>query len=331
VIRPRTALIAALALLALAGASAAEAAKPAVEVRPAERFAYITMPGSEGWHLQLSAVLGTKGPQSVGIFARGPHHEEVQYIGIEGRAAENGVIESNVPGLARVAVRFEQTSETPVHFESGRCKIEGKGLDLKGIFRGTIAFHGEGGYTTIKRQSAAGRIEIKPREACPKPKHRPRPPKTTTEDLGVEYLLAGREESDRRSLTFETFGSEPKLLGGPLTAFIARYEHWRGKVMVLAQTKALGEEAGVFSLTAPEGTPTEATVNPPAPFKGTGTFKLESPTTASWTGDLSVEIPTLGTVNLAEPGFWAGACAARCTKTFPEGLSIGFQVVSRLP
>ena len=101
--------------------------------------------------------------------------------------------------------------------------------------------------------------------------------------------------------------------------------------MVLALTKALGEEASVFSLTAPEGTPTAATATPPAPFKGSGTFTLESPSTAAWTGDLSVEIPTLGSVDLTGPGWWAGACAARCTKTFPEGLSVGFGVDSRLP
>ena len=89
--------------------------------------------------------------------------------------------------------------------------------------------------------------------------------------------------------------------------------------------------AGLFSLTAPDGTPTEATVKPPAPFSGTATFKLESPTTASWTGDLSVELPTLGTVDLAEPGFQAGACAAQCTKTFPDGAEIGFLTASRLP
>ena len=39
---------------------------------------------------------------------------------------------------------------------------------------------------------------------------------------------------------------------------------------------------------------TEATLEPPAPFSGSATFHLDTPKTASWTGDLAVELPGLG-------------------------------------
>jgi hypothetical protein len=166
---------------------------------------------------------------------------------------------------------------------------------------------------------------VHPRATCSQRKHQPRHPKQELEDLGIEYLAAGQEENGGDSLAFSSFASDfPGT--GPIADFSATYTHRRGKLTVFASTRALGEEKGLFSLTAPEGTPTEATVDPPAPFSGSATFKLESPTTASWTGDLSVEIPTLGTVRLAEAGWWAGACAASCTKTFPPGFRVGFEL-----
>jgi hypothetical protein len=327
--RPRTASIVALSLLAaLVGAPVAAAkAKARGEVQPAESFIFVMIPASNGWHLQLTAEVGKKGSRQVGVYARGPHEEEVGYLGVKGRVTEDGTIEAKVPGLVHVALRFEPTSETPVDLGIEGCKLEGQALSLKGVFRGTIAFHGEGGYTTVKRRSAHGLIEVHPRATCPKRKHQPRPTKQEVEDLGLESLRAGHEEKGGGLLEFNAFATGLKLPGtGPLTNFSATYIHRRGKLTVFASTRKLGEEKGLFSLTAPEGTPTEATVDPPAPFSGSATFKLESPTTASWTGDLSVAIPTLGTVSLAEPGWWAGACAARCTKTFPKRSSANFEL-----
>ncbi len=48
--------------------------------------------------------------------------------------------------------------------------------------------------------------------------------------------------------------------------------------------------------------------------------QIAAPTAASWTGDLSVEIPTLGNVFLAAPGTWSTLCEdATCTETLPPG------------
>lgn len=333
-LRLGTASIVALALLAALIGAPAAAAKPATEVFPAARIAFLKAKGTNGWHLQVSAVLpsGKKAKQPIGFFTAGPHREEVSYTGSEGRVSGDGLIAGRVPGIGRIAVRFEQTSEQPVTYGAeGGCKVEGKSAVLKGIFRGKIEFHGEGGYTTVQRSSAPGTIEVHPRIVCPRPKNLPHQP--TADGEGTEYLLAGRDEGDGGSLTLAAFATGLKIPGaGSLTSFSATYTHRHGKLLIAATTRAAGEEGKAnFSLTAPSGLPTEATVAPPAPFSGTATFKLESPTTASWTGDLSVEVPTLGTVNLAEPGFWAGACATECTKTFPPGVKIGLLTSSRLP
>lgn len=334
VIRLGTASIVALALAAAAVApSATVAAKP--EIHPARRITSITAKGTDGWQLQVTALVeagkGGRGP--IGFFTRGPHHEEVQYVGAKGRTTADGLIVGKAPGLGRTDVRFERTSETPVTFVPERgCKAEGKSATLKGVFRGRIEFHGEGGYTTVDRQSAPGEVQLVPRVVCPRAKHHSRPAPETTEEAGIEYLAAGRDEKGGGSLSFEAFAMGLHLgADQPLTDFSATYTHKHGRLLILASTRVLAEQEGVLALTAPEGTPTEATVDPPAPFSGSAAFKLETPTTASWTGDLSVEVPTLGRVSLAEPGFWAGACAAHCTKTFPGRVSFGFYTVSRLP
>ena len=66
----------------------------------------------------------------------------------------------------------------------------------------------------------------------------------------------------------------------------------------------------------------EATVAPPAPFSGSATFHLDDPKTASWTGDLAVEMPGLGKVSLTGDGIEAGLCSglSNCTKTLPKDL-----------
>ncbi len=66
----------------------------------------------------------------------------------------------------------------------------------------------------------------------------------------------------------------------------------------------------------------EATITPPAPFSGSATFHLEDPQTASWTGELAVEMPGLGKVPLTGDGIDAGLCKGppNCTKTLPKVL-----------
>jgi hypothetical protein len=99
----------------------------------------------------------------------------------------------------------------------------------------------------------------------------------------------------------------------------------RAGLTIASRTTSGGGEGGL-SLSAPNGMPSEATVEPPAPFSGRAAFGLESPTVATWTGDLSVELATLGRVGLVEPGFRAGACqGSKCTETFPPGVEINLQ------
>lgn len=186
----------ALAAAALFGTPAAGAASPRqVESTPALRIASFDAHGSGGWVLGVSASPGRgKGsPGSIGLTTHGPHHEEVDYIGLKAQVTPDGRIVANAPRLGRIAVGFEETSETvlDVHPRKG-CTVEGRSTIRKGVFRGAIEFHGERGYTTVARRSARGEIVDIPREVCKRRKHRRRPPHQPGGDSRVEYLLAAR-------------------------------------------------------------------------------------------------------------------------------------------
>lgn len=319
----------ALATTALLGAPAAGAAAK-TESTPALRIASFDARGTGGWVLGVSAGRVSKGPTGVAMTTHGPHHGEVSYIGVKGRLTADDRIVERWPGLGHIAVRFEETSKTVLstHALKG-CKVEGQAAILKGVFRGTIEFHGERGYTTVARRSARGEIVAIPREVCKRDKH-PSPPHEPATQPGIEFVLAGRDLAGG-SLEFSAFRLDRSFGGAAPTAeFEATYTRERHGLLTVARTEVSDEGADALTLTAPHGKPTEATVNPPAPFSGAGAFKLESPTKASWTGDLSVEIPILGDVSLTEPSFKAGACAAHCTKTFPNGAEFGFLTHSLL-
>jgi hypothetical protein len=337
VTRPRTTIVTALALAAvtLLAVPAASTAKPhsRKHVHPGISIASFTAHGSNGWRIDVSAFTKFEGKpsRSVSLSAERHRGESVFYQGIKAKVTESGDIAAKLPGLGRIAVKFDQASEKHLHAipEEG-CTAKDETVSREGFVRGVIKFHGERGYTTVERRSAPARIIESPAEVCNGPKFTPAPEHLPGEKEATEqtkYFLAGRK-IDNGQLTFSALST-----GAPFasTDYSASYLHRRKGLFVYASTRAGGIKTRPFSLIAVEGTPTEAQMTPPAPFTGSGTFKLESPTKASWTGDLEVEVPTLGVVNLTAPGFWAGACAIHCTKTFPEGLRIGFGTSSSLP
>lgn len=322
------ALVATTMALALApSAGAAPGGK--AQIRPATQIAILFAPGTKGWHLQVTATLGSAdaGRQSLGIYVKGPHHQTITYGargGIKGRATEDGRIVGRVPGVGRIDVRFEQTSEKPLETTPQKgCTKEGKSAVLVGVFRGTIEFRGEGGYTKVDRTSARGEIWVTPRELCPPRKHQPASDETPRRRSGLTYLAAGRNLAGG-SLTLDVLASLPEGHFPALTIFNATYTHRSHGVDISDMILVDKESEDLSTVTSADGAPTELAITPPGPFTGSATFKLESPTQASWTGDLAVDFLGLGKTSLAGPGWWAGACESTCTNTFPPGSQVLF-------
>jgi hypothetical protein len=139
----------------------------------------------------------------------------------------------------------------------------------------------------------------------------------------LETLFAGREGKQRLSFSVSRFDLGPKF-GGPSVSFSASSSTQRHGFFVSASVSAEGEPA-TFLTPNPAGTLEDASVSPPAPFHGSATFHLDSPTSANWTGALSVELPGVGSVPLAGDGFWSALCEdATCTKTLPPNVRLAF-------
>jgi hypothetical protein len=98
-----------------------------------------------------------------------------------------------------------------------------------------------------------------------------------------------------------------------------------GDRLVLGRADHLEEGAAGRVLGRPPASPKKRPSNRRSPFSGSGLFKLGSPTKASWTGDLGVEIPTLGVVGLTGPKSSSALCiGTECTKASPSTTEFGW-------
>jgi hypothetical protein len=323
-------------LAALASAPIATA-KPQTKVDAGSKWISVALPTKKGWHASVEAVTGGRaGGNEISISVNGPSHESVTY-GVHGRVSRDGAIVAKFPGLGRVNVRFDQTEvKKLIDNVEPRCSVGRETLSRKGTFRGRIDIHDPGVLGTIDRRATPGSILDFPAETCPAPKRGPRggggrksEPEGSEESnrSGSAALYTGRK-FDGGELSFNASTLEA---GGPFGTkaaprfdFVADFSKSRHGLSTFATASAALVSRGL-TVIGPTGAPTEATVEPPAPFQGSATFKLESPTTASWTGDLSVEIPTLGKVPLTVPGTWSMLCqGSACTETLPPGMQFAF-------
>jgi hypothetical protein len=310
-------------------------AKPPTKVVAGSKWISVELPAKKGWQASVGAVVGGRaGASEISISVNGPDHESVQY-GVHGRVSKDGAIVAKFPGLGRVNVVFDQEKVKKLNdiVEPG-CSADRETLSRKGTFRGRIDIHDPGVLGTIDRRATPGSILDFPAETCPTPKPAPHGAgsrKVEAEETvesgrsGPDSLYAGRKLDGG-----DLFFSATREGGGPFGTkaaprfnFIATFSKNHRGLSTFATASASPAKSG-FTVTESAGAPTEATVEPPAPFHGSATFELESPTTASWAGDLSVEIPTLGKILLTAPGTWSILCEGTvCTETLPAGMRVG--------
>lgn len=204
----------------------------------------------------------------------------------------------------------------------------------EGYFAGSFVFHGERGYTTIQAQRVSGSISHQGATDCQVRAHPGRhaeSPKEAKEIAEIEAesdefrLLAGERGGD---LVMHASRSQlPPGSKGTMSTFdvtaegpdVGPFHVYRSAFVFDADRDA----ASLFLTPNQQEPLAEAVIEPPAPFSGSGTFNLESPKKASWTGDLAVELPGAGKVRLTGDGFYSGLCRGRndCTETLPRPLA----------
>jgi hypothetical protein len=257
---------------------------------------------SNGWHKAPTVTVEA-------VEERYKVEEVTVAYSTRGRWLDNdGGFAAKLPGLGRIAVRLDETSAHLVG-RPGRCKGPETVL-RRGTFRGTIAFRGQRGFTTVHGNSAPGQIRETFRLACRETVYEPVieevPPGTAT-----PYIRAAGS-SRGGTASFSVAGppeTEPPTTtaGIPTLLFGATYRtRWHG-FDVLATTSV---STGSYRYHVPGWPPThtDAIAEPPKPFTGKGIFHLESPTASSWSGELGIDFPGIGHVPLSGPTFAAELC-----------------------
>jgi hypothetical protein len=315
------------ALLALALPGAANAAK--TQRKPATQLITVEVPKTNEWRLSISGIFS---PQSkhrmVSISAEGPHGLHVGY-GVHGRLAPDGTISAQVPGIGVVDLSFRQSGEGRATSEDEGCTNDGPAHYYLGAFQGRIKLDGKGSFGKVERHGAPGTIFESPPETCVVEKHHRHPSggevPSGLADSQTLYVARHRQGG---SLFFDASAEEPGIgLGGVVprgVGFSLSYLRSHQGMTTSVTAGVLGKPSQ-FTVSSPTGTPNEAVVDPPAPFAGSATFKLESSTVADWSGDLRIDLPLLGEVHLTEPSFWSMLCEGlTCTNTAPPGTEVGF-------
>jgi hypothetical protein len=306
-------LIALLGLFAAATAAATERLPAGVE----EKMAF---PGTHGYVLTFSLVDGTdldlEAKKKIGATGS----ESVLYLGqVRARGGEG--VHTNLGRLGRISVHFvgESTRSVP----AAGCR-HGAETIATGHFVGRVDFRGERGYTVVHRHSIPGTVTHSAAHYCSTSGRALSGPgrglleRRATDEPEWRYLLIGSRHSNR---SFEAVGLNRGGKNAKHATHFSAYDGYSDRgIHVLDEASVEAPSLAPFQIEPGAGPPEGATIEPPAPFSGTGTFKLLAPHRAEWTGDLAVDLPTLGRVRLAGPGDYAGLCLEKeCTKTFPKG------------
>ncbi len=310
------------ALLAVPGAALAGGSKRYVQ--PAQTVAFASVKGTNGWRFQITGVTGFHSSgHPIAVYANGPHRQSVVYQGFAGRLGKDGTITAKLPGVGRIDLSYEATKAHETKLPTTkRCSVSGGEVASSGVFRGTIELHGERGYSTVSARGAKGSLDSTPRAVCRgtigNPAKVEREVAETEEGLELKALFAVRDYLGG-TLSFNALSFPIDHKGQP-TEYVQMSAGYtiKRRGMSISEKTSVEPKPGAFTITTSNGLAAEATVEPPAPFDGSATFTLESPTTASWTGELGVTLPILGRVALTGPQFKPTLCEnATCTKTAP--------------
>jgi hypothetical protein len=186
--------------------------------------------------------------------------------------------------LGKVEVRFRAAGPVSYSKRGRGCRGADRYTIHAGVFVGTVRFRGEGGYTASDVHRVRGRA------VTPASLHCRRPPRFPARSHVPRRIGVGPGKTTRLSAWYHT-GPSALYFEGLLHAGVAHYFAVRMKsadqVAVYRSVYAAGP-AATFSF---DSALTHASVSPPAPFGGTGTFRHGADGSRSWTGPLSVSFP----------------------------------------
>ncbi|MDX6622347.1 MAG: hypothetical protein QOE75_279 [Solirubrobacterales bacterium] len=291
------ALVASLALVQSADA------KPLTVVFDGVEQLEFRLQGSHGYGIWVSSASDSREVSVAALHPRGTGF--AMYLVARRKHGERG-FEAKLPGLGRIAVEFRRRGkarELP-----GLPGCEGRpGHKERGVFVGTINFHGERGYTEVTATRARGTITRSFRETCKVESDAGE--KAEPEELRPTASLIASEPRAGVAFAATSYDDGPRE-GAPFVDYWAsKFRRGHGLKVI----RAVGVE-----LSRPEsfaaqhsGRTASARTEPPAPFGGAADFAIAPGGAVSWSGDLRVTFPGTGPIPLAGERFEAQLCVRR--------------------
>lgn len=188
--------------------------------------------------------------------------------------------------FGKVDVRFQPSGQVVESDRRRRCQGADHFTSQLGVFVGGIRFSGEQHYVAVRSHRAKGRIRSPLHLSCSSrgphafSSSRARP--VREQPSFTPTFLAATSRHAVSSLELITF----RL--GKTTLFAAVNEESLGSMARIRYALATTTSKNALAF---NDALTKATIAPPAPFHGKGTFRAASDGTTTWTGPLSVSFP----------------------------------------
>jgi hypothetical protein len=231
---------------------------------------------------------------------------------VPGEVTETG-LKVQFGNLGLIDVKFEPTKTRTDEPPKG-CKGRPSTLS-EGLFVGTIKFTGEREYVRIETTQAKGRLNVWRESEWRCPSHKrsrhthntPQPPTLRSRQRSeAEKEPATLAAVSRRCSCFFGAVAERDRRGrGPSTFFGAQFEEREGMEISRVTSAEAGASAFVFNHAA--GT---ATVHPPSPFSGSGTFKRRPHGRDLWRSTIQVPLLGVDPIRIGGRSFRAGLVRA---------------------
>lgn len=249
---------------------------------------------ADGYRITVTASAPT-----VALTVRRPGDQaETLYI-VHGKVTAHS-IRADFPRLGQVAVDFQ--ARPAGHSEGGDDGCRKGHILSPGLFRGTIEFRGEDGYTSVHAHRARGRVlDLHHLVACLREVLGSRSPDALTRAIVGPVAAAPTKTRVlaewKQPLGGVSFGAA--RVGHDHTEFLAIEAHTRGRLAIAHIATARGGATRLAS----DPALTFARVEPPAPFAGSAEVRHEPGGGKSWTGDLTASFPGAPDVPLTGPDF----------------------------
>ncbi len=250
-------------------------------------FLSVFRPGAVSSRSTSSRSSGvTQGPSSFGAAI-------TTYIA-RGKVSAAGV-RAGFAGLGRVAVHFHPSRRaTPPR----GCHGADRSL-VPGVFRGEVDFEGEGGYTAAHIHRVRGIVRLLGYSRCSRPATRsPRRSRSSHPVSNPDRAKITSFDAEWKSALGTTLFSA--ATGRAHTArYLAATEQSAGQIAIYRLALAFApSQTFVF-----DSALSSASLTPPAPFSGTGSFQQGDAGTRSWAGPLAVSFPGAEDTPLTGPQF----------------------------